>query len=218
MHVLLSLAFPALIMSGSAILAIRADHLQQKNAYFLFKPLTTLLIFAYACLALESLQDRRGLLVLSGLFASLLGDVFLLFPKRFLLGLASFFVAHLFYLAAFYTGSSAFGMTFIAIPLLVCSSIILFFLWKGLGRLKFAVVPYILLITAMLYQAGERYLVFADLASLVALCGAVLFMLSDTFLAFNRFRRPFAYAGFWVLSSYYVAQWLIALSLYLRFR
>ena len=40
--------------------------------------------------------------------------------------------------------------------------------------------------------------------------GAVFFMLSDSLLAINRFAMPFAGAQFWVLTTYYVAQLLIA--------
>ena len=44
------------------------------------------------------------------------------------------------------------------------------------------------------------------------LLGAILFTLSDAALALNRFRAPFASAQATILSSYYLAQWLIALS------
>ncbi len=49
-------------------------------------------------------------------------------------------------------------------------------------------------------------------ASRAARCvayGALLFMLSDTLLAVDRFVHPLAWAGLGVLGTYYAAQWLI---------
>jgi alkenylglycerophosphocholine/alkenylglycerophosphoethanolamine hydrolase len=48
--------------------------------------------------------------------------------------------------------------------------------------------------------------------ALLALLGATLFVLSDSALAINRFVRPFKAVHAVVLSTYYAAQWLIALS------
>ncbi|MGB3713941.1 MAG: lysoplasmalogenase family protein, partial [Candidatus Promineifilaceae bacterium] len=42
--------------------------------------------------------------------------------------------------------------------------------------------------------------------------GAIFFVISDTALAFNRFNAPIAQASLIVLATYYLAQWLIALS------
>jgi alkylglycerol monooxygenase len=44
----------------------------------------------------------------------------------------------------------------------------------------------------------------------VVAVGAVFFMLSDSLLAINKFALPLPMAQFWVLSSYYIAQILIA--------
>jgi len=49
-------------------------------------------------------------------------------------------------------------------------------------------------------------------AALLAAAGAVLFVLSDSALAWSRFRQPFAAAQLAVLGTYLPAQWLIALS------
>jgi uncharacterized membrane protein YhhN len=45
-----------------------------------------------------------------------------------------------------------------------------------------------------------------------ALAGAALFAVSDTTLALNKFRRPFRLATVAVMATYYLAQWLLALS------
>ncbi len=48
--------------------------------------------------------------------------------------------------------------------------------------------------------------------ALLACAGAVLFVVSDSVLAVNRFRRPFAAAQAVVLGTHFSAQYLIALS------
>jgi uncharacterized membrane protein YhhN len=50
------------------------------------------------------------------------------------------------------------------------------------------------------------------LGALSAALGALLFVASDSLLAFNRFVGKFAAASALVLGTYYAAQWLIALS------
>ncbi len=212
-----AIASPAFIILTSAVCAILAGR-QAKRAFYFFKPLTTVLIILYAARALESLEDRRGLLVLLGLLFSLLGDSLLMFPKRFLLGLVSFLLTHLAYTAAFYTGFTSSGLMFLVLPLAIYGLIVLGLLWRDLAALKLPVIVYMLAILFMAYQAGERYLALRDIASLLAFVGTLVFAMSDSLLAFDKFKRSFKLAQPLVLSSYYVAQWLIALSLYLRFR
>jgi len=64
----------------------------------------------------------------------------------------------------------------------------------------------------MVGSAAERYIQVGSTSSLLGLCGAVLFLISDGILAVNRFLRPFRAAQAIILSTYFVAQWLIALS------
>ncbi|MCA9836558.1 MAG: lysoplasmalogenase [Trueperaceae bacterium] len=212
-----ALLSPAVMIATSAICAIIAGQ-KSSRAFYLFKPLTTVMIILYGLLALESLNDRRGIAVIIGLLFSLLGDTLLMFPRAFVAGLASFLVTHLLYSLAFFSGFSTGGLVFIALPLVIYGFIMLLLLWSKLGTLKVPVMLYILAILFMTYQAGERWLELRDLASLLAFSGTLLFALSDSLLAFDRFRQRLEYAQSWVLSTYYAAQWLIALSLFLRFR
>jgi uncharacterized membrane protein YhhN len=48
--------------------------------------------------------------------------------------------------------------------------------------------------------------------SLLAMMGAILFILSDSALAVDRFKGRFRGAQALILSTYFTAQWLIALS------
>ena len=68
---------------------------------FVFKPLTTLLIIAFAWPRGATVPGQRRWVRL-GLILSLVGDVALLWPKEgFLPGLVAFLLAHLAYIAAF---------------------------------------------------------------------------------------------------------------------
>ena len=53
-----------------------------------------------------------------------------------------------------------------------------------------------------------------SIATLLAAIGAVLFLISDGLLAINRFRKEYPYAHVLILSTYYGAQCLIALSVH----
>jgi uncharacterized membrane protein YhhN len=74
------------------------------------------------------------------------------------------------------------------------------------------VIVYSCVIMIMAFQAANRWLTAENTSSLLALVGAYLFVASDSVLAVERFRGRFRSAQFWVLSTYFAAQWLIALS------
>ena len=65
-----ALLSPAVMIATSAICAIIAGQ-KSSRAFYLFKPLTTVMIILYGLLALESLNDRRGIAVIIGLLFSL---------------------------------------------------------------------------------------------------------------------------------------------------
>jgi uncharacterized membrane protein YhhN len=90
-----------LLIAASAALTIRAEHRNARRAVYLFKPLTTVLVLALAATAPQPVWRGYQALVCAGLLFSLAGDVFLMLPRdRFVAGLASFLIAHLFYVAS----------------------------------------------------------------------------------------------------------------------
>ncbi len=183
---------------------------------FIFKPLTTLLIIAYAWPRGGShTVPRRWLL--AGLWLSLCGDVALLWPQRgFLPGLVSFLLAHLAYLVAFTRD----GLRFAARPLPfvlygALAAIILWLLWPGVpAALRIPVLAYVLCLASMAAQAAGLALQSrgtpGQRRGAVLALGGALFMASDALLATNRFAGPLPLSGLWILSSYWLAQWCIA--------
>ena len=201
----------------SAMVAIIAlgDFGLPREMGFVAKPLTTTLIICYAW------QRGRGdpamrRLILIGLVLSLAGDVFLLWPQQgFLPGLVSFLLAHLCYIAAF-SQPLRFArrrLPFVFYALL--AGLVLSLLWPGIPMaLRGPVVAYVLCLAAMAAQAAAWWRVAPSnpLARWAAL-GGLLFLLSDTLLAVNKFAAPLPASALWILATYWVAQWSIASSL-----
>ncbi len=82
-----------------------------------------------------------------------------------------------------------------------------------LGEMKLPVLVYLVVILAMGWRAWERWRATGDRSALLALLGAILFIISDSVLAINRFREHYEFARALNLSTYFAAQWLIALSI-----
>lgn len=201
----------ALFASGA--LCVGADTAGRSRAVYVAKPLT--MVFALA-LALQrgpvTTSYYQAWLVV-GLLFSLAGDVFLMLPSdRFAAGLGSFLVAHLCYVAAFSDGVGLGGAPETLLPLLAFAAIVLWLVLPRAGRLALPVGVYVAAIVAMAFQALSRWLATGEIAALLAALGALLFVLSDASIAIRRFVHPFAGAQALILSTYFTAQWLIALS------
>lgn len=183
---------------------------------WVFKPLTTLLVIAYAWPRGRSRPlPRRWVLV--GLWLSLCGDVALLWPERgFLIGLLSFLLAHLAYLRAFTRDGVRFAArTLPFVFYAALAALILWQLWPGVPTgLRLPVLAYVACLASMAAQAAvlglqSRGTPRQSAGSILALGGA-LFLCSDALLAANRFAAPLPMASLWILASYWLAQWCIA--------
>ena len=155
-------------------------------------------------------------LVVAALAFSMAGDVWLLRPERFFVpGLVSFLVAHVLYIAAFVPrgGWGASGWL-VLLPFVLSGFAMLAYLWPRLGSDRVPVVVYLSVIVVMGWQAAIRAGSTTTPApsGALACAGAVLFMLSDGILSVDRFARPFGAADAAVMTTYYAAQTLIALS------
>jgi uncharacterized membrane protein YhhN len=204
-------AILCLLAIASAIACIVAYEAERDSIARVFKPLTMVLVLGIAVQPSLSTPPSYRALVVAGLLFSLAGDVFLMLPSdRFVAGLASFLVGHLLYIAAF-AGAGAFhplaGLAFLALGAVVYRG-----LHAHVGELRLPVLAYVAAIAAMAWLATSRWLAVGQLGSLLACLGALLFVVSDAALAFDRFVRHFRGAHAVVLGSYFPAQLLIALS------
>ena len=186
--------------------------------HWIGKPLTTALVFVLAWRARPTVSPRYRHRVLTGIACSLAGDVFLMLPgDLFVPGLLAFLLAHACFIAAL-LDDSRFGAS--AWPLAAClayGAANLALLWNAIGApLRVPVIVYVVVLATMGGQAVARALAHGGdaraPAARLAARGALVFMLSDSVLAWDRFRGPLPWAGLWVLSAYYLALWWIARS------
>jgi uncharacterized membrane protein YhhN len=75
------------------------------------------------------------------------------------------------------------------------------------------VAVYIVVILAMGWQAWERRAALGTPGAMLALGGAILFIISDSILALNKFGYPFHVGRFLNLTTYFAAQWCMAMSI-----
>lgn len=203
-----------LLIAASAALTVWAERRDARRAVYLFKPLTTVLILALAATASTPVSRGYQALVCAGLLFSLAGDVFLMLPRdRFVAGLASFLVAHLLYVAAFAPRPPTLAAPLVLALLVVYGAVLLRALWPRLGGLRAPVAIYALALLVMAWQAAERWVALDATPALLAALGAGLFVVSDSVLAWERFRGRLAYGQAVMLGTYFAAQWLIALSI-----
>jgi uncharacterized membrane protein YhhN len=132
--------------------------------------------------------------------------------ERFVRGLASFLLAHLAYLVAFSTDVSIGSAPALLLFLLAAALPLLRLLWPGLGSLRLPVLLYTATILVMVWQAWARRQVLPTSGATLAAVGATLFMVSDSLLAIDRFRRTLPHAQALIMTTYVAAQALIALS------
>ncbi len=201
--------------AASAALAVLGHYAAgRRTLVYVFKPLATLLILAIALAQAGGVTGPYTGAVALGLVFSLGGDVLLMLPAdRFREGLASFLAAHVCYIVAFTSGIGLVSDPFSALAFGALGLVLLAALWPGLPRrLRVPVVLYVAVILTMAFQATGRARRLHEASSLLAASGAVLFVASDALLAWDRFRVPFRLSRAAVLSTYFLAQWLIALS------
>jgi uncharacterized membrane protein YhhN len=189
---------------------LKADTIQK----CIFKPLTMLCIIAIAVLQPAGEADFYKTVILIGLGFSLVGDVFLIFDKQlFLPGLVVFLLAHFCYIAAFYQLPSGPNAVYSAVPFVLFFAIFMRILWYSLGAMKIPVVIYALTITMMGRFAMNRFLNLESIESALAFAGALVFIASDSLLAYDKFKKAIPKKDIYILGTYFLAQWLIALSI-----
>lgn len=152
-----------------------------------------------------------GAWVVLALVLSLAGDVALMLEGGFVAGLASFLLAHIAYIAAFQTVAPAASWRLsLAAPVVTVSAIAAAWLWPYLGRKRWVVLAYVAVITVMVW--GGVSIGFSPGGWWVRGVGAVLFYVSDLFVARNRFVAKGFINRAWGLPLYYLGQVLLAVS------
>jgi len=204
------LIFVTIISAG---LYIYTNSLSSRLRY-LFKPLTTILVISIAIILQYKSESTYGYLIIAGLVFSLFGDIFLMLPKdKFVQGLASFLIAHVFYIIAFSSGFGPYLEIGYLIPPAIYAAVFLWILLPKTGEMKIPVMVYALVLMVFLWQGLGRFYYLGNQASLFIIIGAILFVISDTILAYARFVKNFNLSPTLIHVTYWGAQIFIALSI-----
>lgn len=190
------------------------SHLSDFNDLRLYtKPLLLILLFAFVSLQSFHVRAIKMVLLLALAF-SWAGDMFLLFDTgagmHFIFGLASFLTAHVFFLVLFYMirkrrqpiPSWNWMITLLALGYTITLLVLLF---PTLGALKVPVLLYALILSCM-FIASVQAFSWGTGAGKWVIIGALLFVASDSLLALNKFYTSLPNAGFWIMSTYALAQ------------
>ena len=215
------------LMAVAAVAAVVdwvAVGLDSRRLEYLAKP--TVLIALVAAAALipadhTDLVDRRWWFVAALAFC-LLGDVLLMLPRNlFIPGLAAFLVGHVLFIVGLLHppvppgvppfAYSLAGLAVATVAVVLVEAVPATVLIRSLtGRGEQALIPpvcaYVAAIATMVVLA-------LNVGVTAAAVGAVLFLASDTLLAWNRFVRPVRFGPVGVHATYHLAQGLLVLSL-----
>ncbi len=190
--------------------------LQHKGLQYIFKPLIIPVLFGY--FDAQSVSITKGLhkWITAALLFSLLGDTLLMFDEKnaifFLLGLSAFLLAHIFYIIFFHllrikenVKNNPWLLEIVAIYYVALISL----LSPYLLAMRIPVLVYGIVISFMFMLAMHLLFIKNKSAGIWMMTGALLFVISDSILAINKFYQPFEVAGVLIMLTYGLAQLFI---------
>jgi uncharacterized membrane protein YhhN len=203
------------------VIALLADIagilLPDKTVQYISKPFIVISLVGYFVTVTAIYKRTIKKWILFALAFSWLGDVLLMFENKdelfFFLGLSAFLLAHIFYIICFIRVQRTEKLRsnlFILTIAVLYGVLILKFLLPHLGKMKWPVLIYGAIITVMFTMALHMIFLKNKQAGYLMATGALLFVTSDSVLAINKFYHSFELAGFIIILTYGLAQFLIA--------
>lgn len=194
---------------------------------YVTKPLLMVLLILYYATGLLTPPHKSHKLMIAAFVFSWVGDVSLMLvnfePLLFLVGLVAFLITHVLYIVAFthvsHSSPPVLPRKFwLLTPLALYLAVLLYILIPGMQhnpdvRIQGLLIPvlvYTSVISTMVVFAVNRYRRVNDASFALVLGGALLFMVSDSLIAINRFVSPFQGAGIFIMLLYISGQYLIA--------
>ena len=204
------------IYLGFTILYLITLFLHLEGFDLLMKPLL-LPILLTSVIVSENFPTKKTLLI--ALTFSWVGDIILLFADKgemyFIFGLVAFLLSHIVYITLFSkqqntrTTHNKSTIWLGSLAILIYFIFMITTLFPKLGPLKIPVIVYAIVITSMLFVVFKGSLKWAIPANNYILIGAILFVSSDSILAFNKFYAPITQASFYIMITYCMAQYFI---------
>lgn len=173
-------------------------------------PIISLWMFVYMTVIELKRSHRYKLLILAGLVASCAGDLLLNYDL-FEAGMGAFGVAQIFYISAFgfrplrpLVGLPLYGLAIAAVAIM----------FHNLPTIiKICLPIYGALLVTMCWRSLARIDSYKNILRVVCGIGSVLFVISDSIIAIDKFYTPVTHAQTAIMVTYYVAQFGIALSI-----
>lgn len=174
---------------------------------------------------LNPLINRSHSFMFAGLFFSWAGDVILEFSQTngnmFIFGLACFLLAHIMYFTVFIItpGNNCIltNRIYLLIPVIVYGIGLVFYLYDDLNNMRLPVIIYAIVILSMLTGAINRKEKVKKVSYYLVLAGAILFVISDSAIAVDKFSFHFESSHIVIMSTYIVAQYLIVVGYIYQF-
>ena len=205
-----------------SLVNIVAEATQSVNLIFATKPILMILLSLWFYLETRAKSVRFTRYILGGFILSIFGDTFLMFNENgvggeifFLLGLGSFLITHLFYVAAFldykkkvsgYVGQNKWLFLPFAIFLAMNTAL----LWEGIPiDMKIPVIVYSSAIVAMTMSCLNLKTKMSNQTFQILFGGVLLFLISDTFIGINKFHTALPASRILIMIPYLLGQYFI---------
>jgi uncharacterized membrane protein YhhN len=178
--------------------------------YTVAKPLLMVTLALYFITASKAYPSWRVYVVIALIF-SWGGDVFLMMNDMFIAGLASFLLAHIFYIIAYHKTGAASGelRPLDIIKFVLFGVVLIWTLYPGLGDMLIPVLGYALVLLTMGIWAHKRRGATSAASFMLVSTGVILFVVSDGLIAINKFAIELPAERILVMSTYIAAQYLI---------
>lgn len=171
------------------------------------KPLLMIFLLVYYL----AHKEARNPIMIAALILAWFGDVFLLgnAENNFIFGLLSFLAMQLCYAYVFFRQTAIWRkidsiFTFFMIIYVLG---FVYYLWPSLGEFKLPVSVYASVFALVSLLAFWRHKKFNGW--MMVLIGVLLFVLSDSIIAINRFKISIPKADLWIMLTYISGQFLI---------
>ncbi|PNQ72191.1 lysoplasmalogenase [Hanstruepera neustonica] len=186
--------------------------------HYFAKPAILISLISFYVFQSQHIEAHIRKLTLGALVFSLLGDILLMFvdqsPHFFTAGLVSFLTAHVLYILVFLKARNRAKNPWLFLTILIVYGSSLFYVLKDhLGVMLLPVFFYMLVILTMATSAFLRKGSVRVLSYNLVLTGAILFLISDSLLAVNKFYEPLAYSNISIMFTYAFAQLFIVFGL-----
>jgi uncharacterized membrane protein YhhN len=183
---------------------------------YISKPLIIISLAGYFLWQTKDSSSSLKKWILPALFFSWAGDVLLMFQQKgqifFLSGLSAFLIAHIFYIIFFHwirIKEGVKGNLWLLFTVVIYYAALITFLSPHLGDMKLPVLIYGIVISVMFMLAMHMLFIKNKSAGQWMMTGALLFVISDSVLAINRFYQSFEMAGAIIMLTYGLAQLFI---------